>query len=105
MPISPLESMALDIVLAHPEYHGMLIEPDLAEGLEINPFLHMSLHLAVSEQLSINQPFGILSRYEKLLEKKGSRHEALHELMICLEEMLKSGKPDQAHYFDCLDRL
>ena len=108
-PMSGLEAMAIDIILAHPEYRIVLEEPDLADGMESNPFLHMSLHLAVSEQLSINQPFGIVKRYEGLLEKTGSRHDALHVLMACLEKMLGHAQqyhtpPDQEHYFECLQR-
>lgn len=110
MLMSAMESMVLDIILAHPEYHAVLEDPDLAEGFEENPFLHMSLHLAIAEQLSIDQPSGITARYETLLAKTGNRHDALHLLMACLEEMLRHARkdntpPDQAHYFDCLDRL
>ncbi|HQT27074.1 MAG TPA: DUF1841 family protein, partial [Burkholderiales bacterium] len=107
--LTGLESMALDIMLAHPEYHALLEHPELAEGFEENPFLHMSLHLALAEQLSIDQPRGISARYGKMLEKTGNRHAALHILMACLEEMLlharnENSAPDPARYFECLDR-
>ena len=31
------------------------------KGGETNPFLHLSLHLAVAEQLAIDQPAGIVA--------------------------------------------
>ncbi|MHB1100653.1 MAG: DUF1841 family protein [Burkholderiales bacterium] len=107
--MSPLETMALDAILAHPEYHAALEAPDLSETMEQNPFLHLSLHLAVAEQLSINQPFGITERYERLLAIAASRHDALHRVMECLGEMIWQSQrhntpPDQAIYFECMDR-
>ncbi len=107
--MSPLETMALDAILAHPEYHAALEDPELSETLEQNPFLHLSLHLAVAEQLSINQPFGIKERYERVLAKAASRHDALHRVMECLGEMIWHSQrhntpPDQAIYFECMDR-
>lgn len=107
--MSPIESMALDAMLAHPEYHPVLEDPGLAERLPENPFLHLSLHLAVAEQLSIDQPSGIKARFDALLAKADSRHDALHRVMECLGEMIwhaqsHNAPPDQAVYFDCLDR-
>ena len=107
--MSPIETMALDAILAHPEYHAALEDPDLSETMEQNPFLHLSLHLAVAEQLSINQPFGITERYERLLARAASRHDALHRVMDCLGEMIRHSQrhntpPDQAIYFECMDR-
>jgi hypothetical protein len=107
--MSPIEAMALEAIVAHPEYHAVLDDPDSAERLEDNPFLHLSLHLAVAEQLSIDQPFGIRARYERLLEKTKSHHDALHAIMECLGEMVwiaqrNASPPDQEIYFNCMDR-
>src|SRR5436190_23663329 len=62
-PLAGIEAIALDVILLHPEYHELLSQP---EGFrekdytdESNPFLHMSLHMALEEQLSIDQPPGI----------------------------------------------
>ena len=59
-PLSPLEDIALSLLLAHSEYHGILDAPDrhldrdyLPEFGETNPFLHLSLHLAVEEQENV----------------------------------------------------
>jgi hypothetical protein len=112
LPIAGLEGVALDVVLLHPEYHRLLDEEknrdrDFVD--EGNPFLHMSLHLALEEQLSIEQPAGVRQRFEKLLAKKGDRHGAVHEAIECLAEMLwRSQKdkapPDAGLYLECLEK-
>lgn len=115
-PLPGLEAVALQVILAHPEYHSLLdaprdnLERDYGpEGGEMNPFLHLSLHLAIEEQLSIGQPAGIRERYQRLAEKTGSEHDAKHALLECLGEMLwqaqRSGAaPDERLYLECLDR-
>ena len=52
----------------------------------MNPFLHLSLHLAIQEQLSIDQPPGIRDAYERLCRKLTDEHEAQHRLLECLGE-------------------
>lgn len=113
-PLTDLERMALAVLLLHPEYHAQLDAPDqylerdyLPENGEINPFLHLSMHLAIREQLSIDQPRGIVAQYRRLLEKTGSEHDAEHALLECLGEMLWQAQrrrcaPDPAIYLDCL---
>ena len=76
-------------------------------GGRTNPFLHLSLHLAVSEQLSIDQPPGIRALVKTLEQKLGSAHEAAHQAQECLAEALwraqRAGQPpDQQAYLDCL---
>ena len=84
-PLTPLEAMALDVVLQHPEYHGFLEEPERhlerdwkPEGGETNPFLHLMMHLAIEEQLSIDQPPGIRAAIESLARRHDSLHAARH---------------------------
>jgi len=113
--LSGLEKMALDIVLQHPEYHRLLEERDryldrdyTPEAGEFNPFLHLSLHLAIEEQLSIDQPHGIRARYERLVAKTGSEHDAKHEILECLGETIwaaqRAGRaPDEAAYLQCIE--
>lgn len=116
VPLTDLERMALAVMLLHPEYHPQLDDPDkylerdyLPENGETNPFLHLSLHLSIREQLSIDQPRGIAARYKKLLEIIGDEHAAEHTLLECLGEMLwqaqrSRSQPDPAVYFACIDR-
>lgn len=113
-PLTDLERLALGVMLLHPEYHVQLDAPEkylerdyLPEHGETNPFLHLSMHLAIREQLSIDQPRGISAQYRRLREKSGDEHEAEHALLDCLGEMLwqaqrKHSAPDPAVYLDCL---
>ena len=114
--LTPLESMALAIVMEHPEYHAVLGDAERyrerewrPEGGETNPFLHLSMHLAIEEQLSIDQPPGIREAVRRLEARCGSAHEARHAVMDCLAEMVwqaqRNGAPfDNAAYLDCLAR-
>lgn len=115
-PLEGLERTALTIVLMHPEYQRLLDHPERhlrrdfgPEAGDPNPFLHLALHLAVAEQLSIDQPPGIALRYRHLLQQTSSEHEALHAVAECLGETIwqaqRSGAPpDVQVYLDCLDR-
>jgi hypothetical protein len=110
-----LEALALDVMLAHPEYREALEHPD-AESLEYpveqgesNPFLHLSLHLAIEEQVSIDQPPGLRAEVERLSKRRGDRHAALHEVLECLGETVwraqRDGTPPDADaYLDCVRR-
>jgi uncharacterized protein DUF1841 len=110
-PLTGMDSLALEVILLHPEYHAMLEVPartrDRDYAGEANPFLHMSLHVALQEQLSINQPPGIGERCRALLARYGNRHDALHEALECLAETLwraqrDGAAPDAAAYLECL---
>lgn len=115
-PLEGLETTMLDTLLAHPEYHALLDHPDRylerdypPEFGETNPFLHLSMHLAIAEQLGIDQPPGIRARYQALLEKTGDAMEAQHEVMDCLAEMIWQAQRhgtafDLEIYFACLDK-
>jgi hypothetical protein len=75
----------------------------------VNPFLHLSLHLAVAEQLAIDQPPGIRAQFERLRAAKGSEHAALHAVLECLGEVIwqsqrTNAPPDGALYLECLTR-
>lgn len=114
LPLEPIEAMALDWILEHPQYHQGLADVGAALAAEYspqsgktNPFLHLSLHLAISEQLSIDQPPGIRACVQALERKLGSAHEAAHQAQECLAQTLwqaqRDGRPpDQQAYLDCL---
>jgi hypothetical protein len=114
--LTPLESMAIAIVLEHPEYHAYLgdreryLERDWRpEGGETNPFLHLQMHLAIEEQLSIDQPTGIRNAVEALARKHDSMHDARHDVMDCLAEAIWNAQRhgvgfDNASYMDCIRR-
>lgn len=116
LPLTPIEAQAATWVDAHPEYHAELDDLDAAlaaiytvEDGRTNPFLHLSMHLSISEQVSIDQPAGIRQAVELLAARCGSLHAAQHEVMECLGEMVwaaqRSGLPPDGHaYLDCVRR-
>ncbi|MFO1313830.1 MAG: DUF1841 family protein [Burkholderiales bacterium] len=115
-PMSDLERLAAKLVALHPEYHPVLEHPEkhadrdyLPESGDVNPFLHLSLHLAVAEQLAIDQPPGIRAQFERIREARGDEHAALHAVLECLGEVVwhaqRHGTPPDARlYLDCLAR-
>ena len=112
-PLAGIESLALDVILLHGEYHDVLSMParhrDKDYTDESNPFLHMSLHIALEEQLSIDQPPGIARLFNELLLRRKERHEALHEAIECLAETVWRAQrdrapPDARAYLECLAR-
>ncbi|MBL8376526.1 MAG: DUF1841 family protein [Burkholderiales bacterium] len=114
--MTPLENQALDWVLEHPEYHALLEAPAAArtrewtpEAGELNPFLHLSMHLSVAEQIAIDQPPGIRGEFQRLSRKHDSLHEAAHDVLECLGETLWRAQsaglpPDGAAYLECVKR-
>lgn len=112
--LSALERIALDVLILHPEYHALLDAPErhgdrdyAPETGQMNPFLHLNLHLAIEEQLSIDQPPGIRAQFERLRDARGDVHDAKHDLLECLGEVLwqsqRNGTPPDANlYLDCL---
>ena len=115
-PLAGAEQPALDAILTHPEYHALLDQPERylerdyqPESGESNPFLHLSMHLAISEQLSVDQPPGIRARYQRLLARHGDAMPAQHAVMECLAEMIWQVQRyqtafDSAAYLRCLDQ-
>jgi hypothetical protein len=115
-PLQGLEPTVVAIVAMHPEYHALLDDPARSldrdwtpESGATNPFLHISLHLAVAEQLAIDQPPGIRAQFERLRAAKGDEHAALHAVLECLGEVVWQSQrlgapPDAKLYLDCLAR-
>lgn len=115
LPLEGLEQTAIGIMLLHPEYHSLLDQPEpyadrdfSPESGQLNPFLHMSLHLAVAEQVSIDQPRGIRALHQQLQSARGT-HDALHVLLECLGETVWQAQrtgmpPDEAAYLECIRR-
>lgn len=110
------EAVAADLIAEHPEYHALLENPQAAieqeftpESGQMNPFLHLSLHLAIADQLSIDQPPGIRAAYEAL-RKRLDVHDAEHALMECLGETIwraqrEGGPMDAEQYLESLRRI
>jgi len=118
--LSPLEAVAVDWMQQHPEYHADFdnLEAALDHEYKVdegrtNPFLHLSMHVAIAEQLSIDQPTGIRIAFRKLTALHGDEHAAMHDVMECLGEAVWSAQrageavpADEmsARYLECLNR-
>jgi Domain of unknown function (DUF1841) len=116
LPLTPLQAQAARWIDEHPEYHAALADEAAAlaasyrveDGRE-NPFLHLSMHLSILEQTGIDQPTGIRQAVELLAARRNSLHQAHHEVMECLGEMIWSSQrsglpPDGPAYIDCVRR-
>ncbi len=115
-PLEALETIAAQWIDEHPEYHADLSDADAAVAAvyagndgRTNPFLHLSMHLSISEQSSIDQPRGIRQAVELLAHKRNSLHRAHHDAMECLGKMLwesqRAGRPpDGDAYIACVQR-
>ena len=109
------ESTAADLITQHPEYHALLENPEAAveqdftpDDGQMNPFLHLSLHLAIADQISIDQPPGIRAAYFALRQRL-EVHDAEHAILECLGETLwraqrEGGAIDAAQYLECVRR-
>jgi hypothetical protein len=108
-PLTPLEAMITDVVGVHPEYQAAVGNPGALaatpgrSGELENPFLHMGLHMAVREQVSIDRPPGIRELHRQLQARHGDLHRAEHVLMEALGETLwqaqRTGRPpDEGEY-------
>ncbi|HEY0563244.1 MAG TPA: DUF1841 family protein [Methylophilus sp.] len=114
--LTDLEKIAVSVMHMHPEYHSILNHPEqfqqqayYPEMGETNPFLHMSLHLSILEQLSINQPIGIKQIYETLKIKHQNEHDAQHAILECLGETIWQAQRNQTgldaqHYLSLLQQ-
>lgn len=105
-----IETLAQLWMAEHPEFHAELADEtaalaalDVPEQGRGNAFLHLSMHLSISEQCSIDQPAGIRQAVELLTARRDSLHDAHHEAMDCLGEMIwesqRSGRPPDGHAY------
>lgn len=111
--LSRLEDIAVDLILSHPEYQRLLEDAQALsreytpESGAANPFLHLALHLAIEEQIAIDQPAGIRRAFDDLAARRDDRHDALHVVLECLGETIwqaqRAGAPlDGAVYLECI---
>ena len=115
-PLEAIETIASLWIDEHPEYHTDLADVDAAldamqqaEDGKTNPFLHLSMHLSISEQCSIDQPRGIRQAVELLTHRRDSLHLAHHEAMDCLGKMIWESQradrpPDGDAYIACVQQ-
>jgi hypothetical protein len=115
-PLEAMELLAAGWIAEHPEWHAEFADADAAVARVYaagspggNPFLHLSMHLSISEQCSIDQPRGIRQAVELLARRRGDLHAAHHTAMDCLGQMLADAQsnnhsPDGAAYLAAVQR-
>ena len=111
--LEQLELQLALIVQKHPEYHALINDINLEyfpEQGKTNPFLHINLHLALQDQLTLNQPTGINDIYKKLVVIHSDTHEVEHMMMECIAEMIFNSQKnnttlDQDNYLISLKNL
>lgn len=110
-PLSDLEKKIVELITKHPEYQTYMSSSYLEKNFEHgNPFLHLSLHLALQEQIQINRPQGIQTVYLKLINKHIDSHQVEHAMMEVLEYILWEAQkhnqmPDEKIYLDACEKL
>ena len=116
LPLEPIQALAARWIAEHPEHHADLADEATAleaaytvEDGRTNPFLHLSMHLSIEEQMGIDQPTGIRQAINLLAHRRNSMHQAHHEVMECLGEMIWSSQrsglpPDGLAYLEAVRR-
>ena len=114
--LTPLEAIASDWINQHSEYDEVLRDLDTAlhanysmDQANSNPFLHLSMHLSIAEQIAVDQPRGVRAAFDILARKLNSQHEAQHEIMECLGTMIWNSQrnglpPDGEAYIEALKK-
>jgi hypothetical protein len=117
--LEAIETIASLWIEEHPEYHPDLRDVDAAlvnlnqvittDNGKTNPFLHLSMHLTITEQCSIDQPRGIRQAVELLTARLDSLHDAHHVVMECLGQMIWDAQqnkqaPDGQAYVEAVQR-
>ena len=114
--LTPLEAIASDWIREHPEYDADLADVEAAleanysvDQGQTNPFLHLSMHLSIAEQISVDQPRGVKAAFQLLANKFNSEHDAHHQIMECLGEMIWNSQrtglpPDGQAYIESLQQ-
>jgi hypothetical protein len=111
--LEPLEQQLVSVIKIHPEYHNLIGNIDseyLPEQGGVNPFLHINLHLALRDQLSINQPKGVKEVHQKLIDQYKDPHVVEHLMMECIAEMIYISQKnnttmDQESFLNCITSL
>ena len=112
--LEPLEQLIVEVILLHPEYQELLENPKQYQNqsftLEENPFMHLSLHISLKEQINLDRPKGITEIYQKLLKQFPDKHDVDHAMLNCLAEVMWESQqhgvpPDEQVYLEKLKKL
>lgn len=114
LPLEQLEAQIVAVILQHPEYQLLLDQPKAYAQqsfvIEENPFYHLSLHLALQDQIQQNRPAGIKEIYQTLILLHQNQHHVQHLMIFCLASILQTAHnkgvpPDEERYLQELRAL
>ena len=95
-----------ELMQRHTEYHAIFNDSNefmhatfSANNLYDNPFLHLSMHLGLIEQVQMDRPSGIRACYQRLLQKSCDEHELQHKMM----DLMAAHMWDAVHHQQPLD--
>ena len=111
--LSALEEQLIKIISMHPEYHSILEDDNQLDKdyrTDNNPYLHMSLHMGLVEQLSTNRPQGIRKLYQQLCKQHQYEHTVQHMMMEVMGQVMWDAQqnrqlPDEQVYLQQLNAL
>ena len=112
-PLQGVESLVVSVIQQHPEYQPLFTDPEVLQQdytQQTNPFLHMGMHITLAEQLQANRPIGIRDIYQRLLRRMSDQHQAEHQMLDCLEQVLWEAhgagrQPDELEYLTRLQKI
>ncbi len=115
--LQPLEDLIADVIREHSEYHHLFasgaesLDDDFTPGDgQVNPWLHLGMHIALREQVGTDRPKGIAELTRSLLLVLRDGHRVEHMMFECLGEALwtaqrNNTQPDEIAYLGCLEKL
>ena len=117
-PVTPLEDIIIDVIKRHPEYQSIFSHQESFENFQLklnshepNPFFHLSLHVAIVEQVQADKPQGITEIYKRLMNKYHDQTDVEHKMMEVLAHLLHDAArnpalmADDQAYVERLNRL
>ena len=92
--LSEKDAKLAAVILNHQEYRDHFENKDILDGREyeagmtFNPFLHLSMHEMVEDQLSANSPIEAALFCETMEDQGLSRHDAIHFIIMILVRVI-----------------
>ena len=80
------------------EFADLPAERDFDPESEINPFLHITIHCVVEEQLAAKEPLESYQLYNAMRKKKLSHHDIVHLILAMLMPILFSIKEENGGF-------
>ena len=70
------------------EFADVLHEREFDPDTDVNPFLHITIHTAVENQLAAKDPIEVFQFYNAIRKKKCSHHDAIHLIAAILVPLM-----------------